>query len=250
MININFRLYNPTKDIEKNNLYKITENSNIKFVEQHEESKEIVNVKYCFSDKQYGIYAKEYRSPSTLKEGCKTADVLACVVDENTKEIYSIVFDVKSNISAFSDELLKEGAMITAIKEVRDFIEQLHAEILHKKSFLLYYEDDGYVEKEEVGIVTKNFEAEKFRAVAGRLEEIVKDANTTVAQLVSYKLKNNLKPYMCEVKPLYDFADKKVTIREKKYNLNVFRLQKKEGENDYETTIQMVRDTHNCLCCQ
>ena len=61
---------------------------------------------------------------------------------------------------------LKDGAMITAIKGVRDFIEQLNDENLHKTSFLIYYQADGYEEDVKFGIATRSFEANKFLAVA------------------------------------------------------------------------------------
>ena len=88
---------------------------------------------------QYGIFAYEYRNPVTLKQGCKTADILACAVDESEKIINTFIFDVKSNISAFSDNLLRDNALLTVVKEMRDFVEQIHAEMLHKDSFILYY---------------------------------------------------------------------------------------------------------------
>lgn len=239
MINVRLRVYNPLNSISKNILYKIDRSERLKFVEQHEATKEIVNVDFCLEDKQYGIYANEYRRPDTQKEGCKTADVLACVVDGQKKVINSLIFDVKSNISAFSDDLSKEGAMITAIKEVRDFIEQIHAEMLHKETFLLYYKDDGYLEEEMVGIVTKSFEAEKFKSVADKLEKMVSEEKKDVPQLVSFKLKNNLRAYEAEIESLYNFADKKIVISKTIYQLQVFLLQR-VNETDYETTIKLA----------
>lgn len=244
MISINFRTYNPEQTVQKNMLYRVIDNCFIKFVEEHKDRKEIVNVEFDLKEGQYGIYANEFRSPNTAKEGCKTTDVLSCVVDEKSKEIFSIIFDVKSNISAFSDNLLREGAMITAIKEVRDFIEQIHAEILHKKSFLLYYKDDGYLEDERVGIVTKNFEPEKFKAVAKQLEKMIKNQEEVkVPPLVSFKLKNILRPYESEIKPLCDFANKRIKINGREYDLQVFLLQQ-INESDFEIIIKMVKDTH------
>lgn len=239
MINLSLRAYNPQKPVEKNILYKVDENGIIKFMEQHQATKEVANVEFYFKDGQYGIYANEYRRPGTQKEGCKTTDVLVCVVDEQKKEINSLIFDVKSNISAFSDDLSKEGAMITAIKEVRDFIEQIHAEILHKESFLLYYKDDGYVEEERVGIVTKSFEPEKFKGVAEKLEKMISEEKKDVPQLVAYKLKNSLRAYEKEIEPLYNFADKKIVISKTIYQLQVFFLQK-VNDTDYEATIKMA----------
>lgn len=244
MISISYRPYDSSKMVQKNVLYRVNEDCIIQFVESHGQCKEIVNVSYSLRDKQYGVYANEFRSPNTAKEGCKTTDVLACVMDEKKRQIFSIVFDVKSNISAFSDDLTKDNAMLTAIKEVRDFIKQLHAEILHKKSFLLYYQDDGYAEDERIAIVTKHFEAEKFRAVANELEKILKGKEkSSISSLITYKMKHNLKPYESEIQPLRDFADKKVIIGSREYDLQVFLLQQ-INDRDYEITIELIKDTH------
>lgn len=237
MINLSLRPYNPSKAIDKNNLYRVNETTIIKFIEQHQETKEIVNMEIVLKEEQYGIYANEYRRPGTEKEGCKTTDVLACIIDKKNKKIKSIVFDVKNNISAFSDDLLKEEAMITAIKEVHDFIEQIHAELLHKESFLIYYKDAGYMEHENVGIVTKSFEPEKFRAVAQKLETLMSEEKKDVSALISLKLKNSIRPYEPEIESLYNFADKKLIISKREYPLRVYILQK-ENNIDYEITIR------------
>lgn len=238
MINLIFRTYSPLKPVEKNTLYKVIESDTIKFVEHHENTQEIANVEYCLGAGVYGIYANEYRRPGIQKEGCKTTDVLACVVDEKKKEIKTIIFDVKSNISAFSDDLSQSSAMITAIKEVRDFVEQVHAEILHKESFMLYYRDDDYQEEEKVGIVTKSFEKEKFKSVAKKLEKMVSEDKKEVSALAAYKMKNNLRAYKTEIPRLYNFADKKLVINKKVYTLQVFLLEK-VGEGAYEATIKI-----------
>ena len=238
MIKINIVPYNSQKKIEKSKLYKVSGNCTVQFIEEQKFGKDIVNLEYHLEDEQYGIYANEYRRPDTLKDGGKVADILACVVDERKKEIDTYIFDVKRNISAFSDDLLKESAMITAIKEVRDFIKQLHAEMLHKESFLLYYKDDGYKENMKLGIVTSSFEPEKFKAVAEKLENFMTNEANNVPSLVSMKLKNNLRPYATEIEPLYNFSEKKIVIRDNVYPLYVFTLQK-INETDYEANINI-----------
>lgn len=233
-----FRTYNPQKKIDKSILYKVNGNCTLQFVEEQNVGKDIVNLEYRLEDEQYGIYANEYRRPETLKDGGKVADILACVVDEGKKEIYSYIFDVKRNISAFSDDLSKESAMITAIKEVRDFIKQLHAEMLHKESFLLYYKDDGYRENMKFGIVTSSFEPKKFKAVAEKLEKLMTKEVNSVPTLVNMKLKNNLRPYVTEIQHLYNFSEKKIVIRDNVYPLYVFTLQK-INKTDYELNIKL-----------
>ena len=158
MISINCKPYEGF--YRKNVLYKINDACTVSFREEHETGKlERVNLVYDLEHHQYGLFAHEFRNPVVRKEGCKTADVLACVVDETQKKIHTIIFDVKSDISAFSDDLLRNESLLTAIKNVKKFICQIHDEILHKNGFMLYYSDEGFSEEETIGIVT--FSSEK-----------------------------------------------------------------------------------------
>lgn len=222
--------------LQKSTLYKIPESMTVPFEEIHANGKEVVNLNYQLQESQYGIYANEYKNPCISKQGCKKADVLACVVDDKRKKIKSLVFDVKSNISSFSNDLTKENAALTAIKEIRDFIDQIHAALLHKKSFMLYYLDEGFQEQEEVAIATKNFECEKFLAVADFLESIFKDSPRELPPLVKLKMQTILKPYIGEIEKIRNFADKMLIINEKPYPLIVIILEK-SSESVYSATV-------------
>ena len=223
---------------DKNKFYKIEKSCKLSVIEDHEsDGKETVILEYDLREGQYGIAGYEYRSRVVSKENCKTADILACVVDDQYRLVRSTILDIKSNISAFSDDLMKDGAMITAIKEVRDFIEQIHAEILHKKSFI-HYIAEGYKETEQIGIATKSFEPEKFAAVAEVLEKMKVRPAAGELTLPEMKLKNILQPYFGESEKLKNFAVKKVIISEKEYDLNVFLLSE-TGKNEYETSIRV-----------
>ena len=89
MINLNFKDY--AEPCQKNILYKIHQSTIVHFKELHgdNESYELVKLIYDLHPGQYGIFAHEYRSPVTLKQGCKSADILACKVDEGNKRIIS-----------------------------------------------------------------------------------------------------------------------------------------------------------------
>ncbi len=231
------------KTYSKNILYKIDGSIRLPVTEGDKDGrkakvKETVVLEYNLSEHQYGIFAHEYRNPIIDKRGCKTADILACVVDEERKQIDSTVLDIKSNISAFSDDLLREGAMITVIKEVRDFIEQIHQEILHKNSFMIYYIDDGYEEIEHIGIATKRFEPEKFREASDQLEHMKNTPESSALTLPEMKLKLLLNPYLHESKKLRDFADKLVYINGKGYDLNVHILTP-ISDNEWAVTLQV-----------
>ena len=136
MLNLQIKDIN-SKNISKNVLYKVPESMQILFVESHEDKCEKVILDYKLENEQFGIYATEYRAP-VIKKGIKTTDIIACIIDEKQKSIYTLVADVKSNISSFSDDLSKDDALITVIKEVRDFSEQIEDGLLHKENFLMY----------------------------------------------------------------------------------------------------------------
>lgn len=241
MINLNTQPYDESKPYKKNILYKIDKAVIIPFEETHEDSanSERVDLVYDLYSHQYGIFAHEYRNPVISKKGCKTADILACVVDESEKKIATFIFDVKSNISAFSDNLLKDNALLTVIKEVRDFAGQIHAEILHKNSFLIYYKDDCFSEDETIGIVTKRFEDRKFAAAADMLEDLFEKETDSTRELVEIKLKNSLWPYRNEVKRIRDFSEKRVMLCGRIYDLKVVLLEK-VSQAEYEASIKVT----------
>ena len=137
MINLSFKEFDKKKPYQKNILYRISESIIVPFRETHNDNEncELVNLIFNLKPGEYGIFAHEYRNPVVSKQGCKTADVLACRIDTSQKEMDTLIFDVKSNISAFSDDLLKDNAMLTAIKEIRDFSEKTVR--IHEKAYPL-----------------------------------------------------------------------------------------------------------------
>ncbi len=224
--------------IEKNKLYRISDSKTVTFIEDHKQfgTKELINIVYQVEENQYGIYATEYRPAGTNKYACMTTDILAGIVDDSKKEIYTLICDVKSNISAFSDDLSKGDALITAIKEVRDFIDQIKDEMLHKKSFMIYFEADGYSEVSEVAIATKNFENRKFLDAAELLEKILNNQKSGLS-LKKLKLISSLQNYKNEIPKLKKFADEILLIDGQEYKLVVYILQADESDRVYKKDI-------------
>ena len=102
---------------------------------------------------------------------------------------------------------------------------------------MIYYKDEEYVETEHVGLATSSFETEKFRDVAFMLEKLMTDVDEKVPDLITYKLKNGLRPYANMVTVLNDFAERKVVIGQIIYELQVFLL-RKVNCTDYSTTVK------------
>lgn len=71
---------------------------------------------------------------------------------------------------------------------------------------MIYYKDDGYSETEFIGIATKSFEPEKFRAAARYLESMRNRQNSEVMKMPEIKLKPLLYPYIQEAGKLRDFV--------------------------------------------
>lgn len=229
MIRFNMKALKPNASYQKNTLCKIADNRTIQVCETHKDSDnvEVVNLEYFLKEKQYALFGNEYRNPHLSEHECKTTDVLTCIIDDENETIYSLIFDIKHNISAFSDNLFNENAMLVAINEVTDFVEQLCFANMHKNNFLTYHKAAGYVENIEFGIVTKSFEPEKFIEVANFLENLNDfQKPISVQSLVWYKLKNNLMPYVNEANKIRNFANKKVEIDGTLYELSVYILQK------------------------
>ncbi|MDD6071595.1 MAG: hypothetical protein PUC12_12415 [Clostridiales bacterium] len=224
MIQINFKELNADDIYQKNKLYSIKQSMVVPYKEKQTDGEDVVYLEYALKENQYGIFAHEYRNPDTLKQGGKSADIFACVVDERNKKIYTTILDVKHNISAFSDNLYTDKAMLTAIKNVREFVGQIDTELLHRDSLFVYYRAEGYEEFERIGIATTNFDADKFSQVADLLESLLR-RDVKLNDLVLLKLKNSLSPYEGELARIKMFANKKVEIRKKIYDLEVFKLE-------------------------
>ncbi len=241
MIDLNTRLLKQGEQIQKNVLYRINESAVIPVREKHDKTPnvEVVNLAYDLKEGQYAVFANEFHSSNISKHGCKSTDILTCLIDDDKRKICSLIADIKKNISAFSDDLLKDGALMTTIKEVGEFIEQIHHAMLHKESFILYLKDEGFTEKTEIGIATQNFEDEKFLKAAQFLE-MVKDMQKphNMQPLLWYKFKNNLMPYVSETAKLRRFSNHEVEVCGKLYLLNVYLLEK-VTDLEYAVEVEM-----------
>lgn len=237
MIKINSKLLGEDEQYAKNTLYRIERTRGIIFREIQEGCEDIVNINYTLRQTQYAFFAYEYKSPCTIN--AKAADILAIVIDEAEKKIYTSIFDVKHNISAFSDDLSKDVPLLTAIKNIGTFVGQIHSEILHKNSFLLYYKDEGYIEEEKVGIVTSNFDENKFIEVADKLDEITNDEDNNIPMLISLKTKNALFVKKGESKKIRNFAMRKIILGTTTYEINIFKLEQKT-DNKFVSNIEML----------
>ena len=59
---------------------------------------------------------------------------MACLVDEEKKQVTSLIMDLKKNIMNYDDDLLVNDSLNKALNGVSDFACQLKDEKLHKDS--------------------------------------------------------------------------------------------------------------------
>lgn len=244
MIEWNLKVLGAYATFQKNVLYKINDSQIVKVCEWHKDNEniEVVNLIYNIKENQYAIFGHEYRHSNVSQRGCKTADVLTCLIDDEKKTIYSLILDIKRNISAFSDDLLKDNAMLTAIKDVRDFVEQLQQANLHKESFLVYHKNAEYRESIQFGITTQSFEEKKFVEVAEFLDKLLDLEQPECMQpLVWTKYKTSLMPYRSEVNRLRNFANRVIEISGKSYMLSVYLIEK-ASDSEYAVAVEVGQE--------
>lgn len=240
MIEYGTQMLKPEAQVKKNQLYKICGDRTVPISELHDDCQdiEVVHLRYRLKKGQYAILGYEFRPQFISKQGSKSADVMTCLIDDDKKHVYSLVLDIKRNISAFSDDLLKDNAALTAIKEAVGFIEQIHHSKLHKDSLLVYRKDQGYTETEEVGIATRRLEEQKFYGLADFLENLEELPKLKINPQSWFKVQNQYKPYVPEASKIREFAGHKVTICGRQYPLHVYLLEQ-INESEYAVSIEL-----------
>ncbi|MDY3888642.1 MAG: hypothetical protein SOZ17_05500 [Agathobacter sp.] len=226
---------------DKNWLYRIEDNTPFEVRETHpdaiKEGDDVVRLSFDLQENQYGIFAYEYRRPGVKKEGSKATDILACLVDEEKKQVTSLIMDLKKNIMNYDDDLLVNDSLNKALNGVSDFVCQLKDEKLHKDSFMLYYKDEGYSETESFGIATRKFEPEKLESVVEFVDEILNDESEEITDIVRCKIRQRLEARSGDVETVRNFAKKKVFIAGNYYDLQVVKLV--QNGNDYEADVKL-----------
>ena len=237
---ISLKPFNPLK-YDKNWLYRIEDNTPFEVRETHPdaimEGDDVVRLSFDLQENQYGIFAYEYRRPGVKKEGSKATDILACLVDEEKKQVTSLIMDLKKNIMNYDDDLLVNDSLNKALNGVGDFVCQLKDEKLHKDSFMLYYKDEGYSETESFGIATRKFEPEKLESVVKFVDEILNDESEEITDIVRCKIRQRLEARSGDVEAVRNFAKKKVFIAGNYYDLQVVKLV--QSGNDYAVDVKL-----------
>lgn len=162
---------------------------------------------------------------------------MACLVDEEKKQVTSLIMDLKKNIMNYDDNLLVNDSLNKALNGVSDFVCQLKDEKLHKDSFMLYYKDEGYSETESFGIATRKFEPEKLESVVKFVDEILNDESEEITDIVRCKIRQRLEARSGDVEAVRNFAKKKVFIAGNYYDLQVVKLV--QSGNDYAVDVKL-----------
>lgn len=201
------------RKIEKNKLYKLCQSCVVPFFELQEDGREdLINVNISLETGQFAIFAYEYR-PGYVEE-IKKVDIFLFLIDETRKQCASWLLDAKMTVGG-------KNVIIHLIK-------QWIASHQHKCTFLPYLE--GYTETETIGVITRDYQTERIqRMVAGLKEELDaekiildKMPNSSIKLNRETKLLSKIKEYEL----LEKFRDGYVTIADKEYPIQVYKIEK------------------------
>ncbi len=227
-------------NIIRGTLYKVEDSVTIKFEENHKDNtKDVVYVSFNLKNNIYGIYSNEYKPSIIESNGCKKVDIICGLIDEDSKKCITYILDVKRNISGFNvnDEL--EKLREEAVKRIKNFIKQIEDSITIKEMLMVILKKEGFSEEGKVGIATREFNVDRFRALADKLYKASEeDSNAKINSLISTKFKRAMLPIKKEAEILKLFSEKKIKINSNIYDLEVYILEN-SNNNEYVYTLDI-----------
>lgn len=232
----------PDEIPKKNKVYEMSEDVPcVTIEEKHDDSSsEMVELTYQLKSHRKGYFASEYRNKDM--HGSKAADILCIVIDSDKKIVHTEIYDIKRTITGFDIENDVETLRKESVKRIKEFITQIEDEMIHKDALiggLIKY--DGYEEHNIVGIITREFDEDKLRLLADKLQ------NSTNEEIDKYGLigmKHQIRmdiPKNKEVQIIRDFANKKIFVCNKKMELSVQLLKYEKDKKGYYIRLTVCK---------
>lgn len=201
--------------ISPNTLYAIQNSRTIPFVEKQKniDEEDCVNVKFVLDKGQYGLFVNEF-CPGFVKNA-KKADLLLFVVDEGNKKSSSWILDIK--VSVGGEDV------------IRHLIEQWIESHQHKCALSNYL--NGFLEKETIGVITRDYQSERILAIVEKLKKEIEIKTKELDALPISTIKITKQRELLSTKMEYQMFDKfqrgYVTIFERDYPVAVYQLEGK-----------------------
>lgn len=222
--------------LKKNKLYELTAEQPVAtFVERHDDSEpEIVDMQFQIPENGSAVVANEYRNKDYANS--KTADILCILLDEPGKKLSTHIYDIKRTMTGYDMTKSVKELRREAVKRIMDFIGQMQDSMIHKEGLTALYQHDGYTETVELGIVTREFDTEKIKRLAERLESGLEEP-AAIHGAIGQKYYMATQPLRKEIEVVKNFRDRKIKILGQMYDLQVFLLKYSEKKHAYYQKI-------------
>lgn len=214
------KVWKAEKPVNRNTLYEIRSDQIVPFEERQQDgSRDTVAVDFHINESQKGFYAEEYRPPFIDEDGCRKADILALVIDENRKCYRSFIYDVKADVGG-EDVVFK-------------LIEQWCDSIQHKNSLTACLR--GYEEMQETGVITRVYDEERIKTTIDNKKEYRDKLVNGPDTIAKTKVKQQLWKLDEELKKLTLFQEGKFTFYSETYPYAVHILRMRApGDYHYD----------------
>lgn len=203
-------------------LYRIDISRTIVFEEK--DTNDIVNINYCLSEDQYGIYGNEYKPPFVEDNAGKKADILALVIHEDTKRFSSWIVDVKKTIGG-EDVIFH-------------LIGQLMESVKHKRAIAAYLED--FVEEQHIGYITRDLQRDRIQeTICKKSAYLAKEkANIECMPfLIGMEARRRLLKEEAKLKLLMAFQDDCIEIGKSMYKIEKYISEEQNDKFVYNLNV-------------
>lgn len=198
------------KPISPNTIYVIRKTREIRFIEpQKNDEDDTIIISFILDEKQYGVFAKEYRPGFINREQCKKSDILCLVIDEEAQKLSSWILDVKVTIGG-EDVIFK-------------LLEQLCSSYKHKNSLVAYLAE--FEENEHLGFITRDYQKERIENTILKKEEFIDREAQNLEKITSsikYSMQRQIIKTKKEVEVLRKFVSGYMEINGKSYPLEAY----------------------------
>lgn len=236
---LNAQPYKGQESLKKNKLYQITfEYPVVTVKEEHEDSKpEIVDLEFDIPAAGKCIAAKEYRNKDF--RASKAADILCIIFDDAKKTVFTQIFDIKRTITGFDETKPADELRREAVKRIKDFILQIQDSMIHKDGLTgQYVKYDGYKEKAEAGIISREFDQKKLERLENKLRSTIYDGSSRLG-IAGKKYEIAAAGIKKDADIVRDFRNKKITVLGTNMDLKVCLLEYSAKRQGYYAKIRI-----------
>lgn len=202
-------------ECEKRKLYKFVGDNIVPVKEnQADGSIDIVLLKYYMQDDEEGYFSKEYIPEGMKKDGAKSLDITAFVINHDKKCIRWILYDMKGKLAG-------ETTTVDICDKWNAGLDYIQTSVLNKLS--------DYKMESNLGVIAREYDRNRMKRLQEKYEGLCHEIDEKQSELpiAMRKRKTNISKY-------------KAIYRASEMILNGKFLQQ-NGENTYDIHVKLLR---------